>query len=232
MILSCTSTLIEEFEIMRRTIVIGDVHGCAEEFETLLRNLKLRTKDRVFQVGDLINRGPDSHKVLKLARSYNVQPVLGNHEVRLLRSKKGKISDHLRNYDHDTLEQLTKEDWKFLKKLPPHISIPKCKTVIVHAGFLPKTPWHKQDIDTITQIRSIDTNGDFIKTDGASETFPWEDIWKGDPFIVYGHNSRPEVFKRPGSIGIDTGCVYGGHLTAYIVEDQSIIQVPAKEKYA
>lgn len=217
---------------MRRTIVIGDVHGCAKEFEKLLKILKLKSKDRVFQVGDLINRGPDSHRVLKLARKYDVKPVLGNHEVRLLQSKKGSVSDSLKSYDHDTLEQLTKTDWKFLKKLPPYIYIPKRETIIVHAGFLPKPGWHKQGVDTITQVRSIDADGTMANPDTSSEALLWADHWKGKPFVVYGHHSRPEIFKRPGSIGIDTGCVYGGYLTAYIVEDQSIIQVPAKEKYA
>ena len=216
---------------MRRTIVIGDVHGCAEEFETLLLALKLRPKDRVFQVGDLVNRGPDSHRVLKLARKYGVTCVLGNHEVRLLRARKQKSSENLKSYDHDTLEQLTKTDWKFLKKMPPYVYKPKRKTIIVHAGFLPKPVWHKQDIDTITQIKSVDANGNLIKAETASDTFSWAEHWHGAPFVVYGHNPRPETFKRSGSIGIDTGCVFGGHLTAYTVEDKSVLQVPAKAKY-
>lgn len=217
---------------MRRTIVIGDVHGCAEEFETLLKTLKLKSKDRVFQVGDLVNRGPNSHRVLKLARKYGVKPVLGNHEVRLLRSKKEKSSALLKRYDYDTLNQLTKADWKFLKNLPPYIYWPKRKTVIVHAGFLPTPAWHQQTIDTITQIQVIDAKDIPAKQNKNSDcTATWADYWPGEPFVVYGHNARPEVFKRPGSIGIDTGCVYGGQLTAYILEDQSIVQVPAKEKY-
>jgi predicted phosphodiesterase len=217
---------------MRRTIVIGDVHGCAEEFEELLLTLKLKSKDRVFQVGDLVNRGPDSHRTVKLARDYNVKCVLGNHEVRLLQAKKQKNLDILKSYDHDTLDQLTKADWKFLKEMPPYIHRSKRKTVIVHAGFLPKPAWHKQDIGTITQIQVIDADGNPAKRDAAPDAPSWADHWHGTPFVVYGHAARPEVFKRPGSIGIDTGCIYGGHLTAYTLEDQSIVQVPAKKKYA
>lgn len=216
---------------MRRTIVIGDVHGCAEEFEMLLRKLKLRSKDRVFQVGDLVNRGPDSHRVLKLARDYEVKCILGNHEVRLLRSRKEKNTEFLKSYDHATLKTLTNSDWEFLKKLPPYIYKPKHNAIIVHAGFLPKPAWYKQAIDTITQIQIIDANGNPAKQNNPEDA-TWADYWSGVPFVVYGHNARPKVFRRPGSIGIDTGCVYGGHLTAYILEDQSIIQVPAKKKYA
>lgn len=217
---------------MRRTIVIGDVHGCAEEFEALLLTLKLKRKDRVFQVGDLINRGPESHRAIKLAKKYDVRCILGNHEVRLLEAKQQKNPDMLKSTDLETYHQLTKADWKFLKKLPPYIYRKKLKTVIVHAGFLPKITWHKQDITTITQIRYIDADGNMATTDAPSGATSWADSWKGNPFVVYGHNARPEVFKRKGSIGIDTGCVYGGQLTAYIVEDQSIVQVPAKTKYA
>jgi predicted phosphodiesterase len=217
---------------MRRTIVIGDVHGCAKEFEALLRSLKLRSKDRVFQVGDLINRGPDSHRTIEIAKAYGVRCILGNHEVRLLKAREKNSSEGLKSYDYDTLNQLTKADWKFLKKMPPYIYKSKRKTVIVHAGFLPKPAWYKQDIDTITQIKLIDASGNPVSQNGASDAIPWADRWKGAPFVVYGHNPRPEVYKKPGSIGIDTGCIYGGHLTAYILENKSIIQIPAKKRYA
>ena len=216
---------------MRRTIVIGDVHGCAEEFEALLLTLKLKRKDRVFQVGDLINRGPDSHGAIKLAKKYDVRCILGNHEVRLLQAKQQNSAETLKGTDLETYNQLTKSDWKFLKKLPPYIYRKKLKTVIVHAGFLPKPDWYKQDLTTMTQIRSIDANGNMAELATQSEATSWADHWKGKPFVVYGHNARFEVFKRPGSIGIDTSCVYGGHLTAYIVENQPIVQVPAKTKY-
>lgn len=217
---------------MRRTIVIGDVHGCAEEFEALLRTLKLKPKDRVFQVGDLVNRGPNSHRAIKLAKEYNVRCVLGNHEVRLLKAKKQNSITGLKSYDHRTMKQLTKADWNFLKKMPPYIHKPKRKIIIVHAGFLPEPAWHKQDIDTITQIRVVDTDGNAAKRDTAPDKPSWAEHWNGTHFVVYGHAARREVFKRPGSIGIDTGCVYGGHLTAFILEDQSIVQIPAKKKYA
>ncbi len=217
---------------MRRTIVIGDVHGCANEFEALLLALKLKRKDRILQVGDLINRGPESHRTIKLAKKYDVRCILGNHEIRLLDAKQKNCPEKLKSTDLETFNQLTKADWKFLAKLPPYIYKPKRKTVIVHAGFLPKPAWHKQDIITMTQIRYIDADGTMAATDTSSETTSWADYWKGDPFVVYGHNARSDVFKRPGSIGIDTGCVYGGHLTAYILEDQSIVQIPAKSKYA
>ena len=220
------------FSRMPRTIVIGDVHGCALEFEALLLKLKLKAKDHVIQVGDLINRGPDSRRTIELAKEHAVKCILGNHEVRLLNAYKQKTPEILKESDQAIWETLTKADWKFLQSLPPYLHMKTHKTVIVHAGFLPKPAWHKQDINTITQIRTIDAEGNPCKQYPEINEPTWADYWKAPPFVVYGHTVRNQVVRRPGSIGIDTGCVYGGHLTAYVLEDQSVIQVPARKSYA
>jgi len=218
---------------MRRTIVIGDVHGCAEELEALLLALKLQRKDRVYQVGDLINRGPENHRTIELAKTYDIHCILGNHEVRLLQAKQHNNTEALKNGDLKTFNELTEEDWAFLENLPPYIHKPKLQTVIVHAGFMPEPVWNEQDITTHTQIRAIHVDGTIsTKRCSTIEAHSWAEHWKAPPFVVYGHNARFEVFKRPGSICIDTSCVYGGHLTDYIVEDQSIVQVPATNTYA
>ena len=217
---------------MPRTIVIGDVHGCADEFEELLEALELAPDDRVIQAGDLINRGPDSHRTIQLARDYKVQCIIGNHELRLLTARSQKKPALLKDYDFPTIKQLTKHDWKFLDKMPNYIYDPQIDTVIVHGGFLPDKPWKKQSVQTITTIQVIDKNSKPAKRSAAPDAPPWADSWPGKPFVVYGHTPRPNVLERPGSIGIDTGCVYGGHLTAYIIEDRSLVQVRAKKAYA
>ena len=217
---------------MPRTIAIGDVHGCAREFEELLKKLKLSKGDRVVQVGDLVNRGPDSHDVIQLAQEYGVESILGNHELRLLRYKHNGRKSQLKEYDRSTLEQLTRSDWDYLEKLPEHRFGPDKNTVFVHGGFLPSEPWQNQNIDTITTIQVIDRSGNPAKRSDAPDGSPWAEKWHGKPFVIYGHTPRPKVLSRPGSIGIDTGCVYGGHLTAYIVESQKLLQVPARKAYA
>ena len=88
---------------MPRTIVIGDVHGCADEFEELLQALELKSDDRILQVGDLINRGPDSSRVLELARDYRIEAILGNHEWRLLTAHRENSPKILKDYDLVTL---------------------------------------------------------------------------------------------------------------------------------
>jgi diadenosine tetraphosphatase ApaH/serine/threonine PP2A family protein phosphatase len=217
---------------MPRIIAIGDVHGCAVEFEELLNALELDEVDRVIQVGDLVNRGPDSHRVVELARIYEVESILGNHEVRLLRYHREGRKDQLKDYDWPTIGQLTKEDWAYLESLPKFKYGADSNLVCVHGGFLPDIPWQKQDIDTITSIQVIDKKGRAAKRSDATDGIDWADCWSGQPFVVYGHTPRPNVLERPGSIGIDTGCVYGGHLTAYVTDDKSLVQVRAREAYA
>ncbi|MFL2832719.1 MAG: metallophosphoesterase [Coraliomargaritaceae bacterium] len=217
---------------MPRTIAIGDVHGCADEFEELLTKLELKPDDRVIQVGDLVNRGPDSHRVIQLAREYQVESIIGNHELRLLTARKENKPSLLNQYDQVTLKELTKDDWNYLESMPKFLYDAQIDTVIVHGGFLPNKPWQIQGSDLITNIQVIDKKGKAAKRSDAPDAAPWVDSWGGSPFVVYGHTPRPKVFERKGSIGIDTGCVYGGHLTAYIIEDKSLVQVRAHNTYA
>jgi diadenosine tetraphosphatase ApaH/serine/threonine PP2A family protein phosphatase len=217
---------------MPRTIAIGDVHGCADEFEELLTKLELRPEDRVIQVGDLVNRGPDSHRVIELAREYQVEAIIGNHELRLLTAREKDKPSLLNQYEQTTVEQLTAGDWEYLKAMPKFLFDAQIDTVIVHGGFLPNKSWQTQSSDLITRIQVIDNKGKAAKRSDAPDAAPWADYWGGSPFVIYGHTPRPRVFERKGSIGIDTGCVYGGHLTAYIIEDKSLIQVRAHKTYA
>lgn len=217
---------------MPRTIAIGDVHGCADEFEELLNALDLDPDDRVVQLGDLVNRGPDSHGVLQLVREYKVESILGNHELRLLRAYREGRKALLKDYDYATFKVLTTEDWNYLSSLPKFKYGTTSNVVLVHAGFLPNLPWQSQDVDLVTSIQVIDKDGKPAKRADAPNARPWADSWCGPPFVIYGHTPRPNVLERPGSIGIDTGCVYGGHLTAYVIDDNSLVQVRARKSYA
>lgn len=231
-LLTCSVlTLIRRSMPMGRIIAIGDVHGCAEEFAELLEAIAPSKKDRLIQLGDLINRGPDSRGVIELAREYKVEAILGNHELRVLRALKERQPTQLKDYDLPTIQQLHHKDWQYLEQLPEHIYLKKEKTVCVHGGFLPKMPWKEQSVDLITSIQVITKDGEPAKRSDAPKASAWAESWKGDPFVVYGHTPRANVFERPGSIGIDTGCVYGGHLTAYELGKGTLYQVRARKPY-
>jgi predicted phosphodiesterase len=217
---------------MPRTIAIGDVHGCADELEELLEALNLKPGDRVIQLGDLVNRGPDSRRVIQLARTYKIEAILGNHELRLLTALRECRPEILKEYDLETIKQLHAEDWEYLEKLPKFKYDGTRDIVFVHGGFLPHSPWYAQPIEVAVNIQVIDSNGNAAKRSDAPDAPPWAKKWKGPPFVIYGHTPRPKVRKKKYSLGIDTGCVYGGKLTAYIIEENSFVQVKAHRLYA
>jgi len=211
-----------------RTIAVGDIHGCADEFEQLIEKLALGRHDRLILLGDLVNRGPDSARVLALARQHAHRSLLGNHELRLLNYRRTGDPTHLKRSDYETLRQLSDKDWAYLASMPLTYHVPEYKTVLVHGGFLPNRPWHSQPGRVVTRIQVVAPDGE----PGKRADFPgephWSELWSGPPFVIYGHTPRREVAATRWSLGIDTACVQGGALTACILPGRELVQVPAR----
>ena len=216
---------------MGRTIAIGDVHGCAWEFEKLLKKIKPQACDTIIQLGDLINKGPDSHSALKIARNNDILAIMGNHELRMIKAKIKKQGVSLTGYNLETYKQLTKKDWKWIQELPKYLHLKALNTIFVHGGFLPTMPWKSQPVEIVSQIQVIDKNGFAKKRSEAPNCNLWVHQWQKKPTVIYGHIPRRKVYKTSKTIGIDTGCVYGGYLTAYIVEEQRAVRVAARRAY-
>jgi len=214
-----------------RLIAIGDIHGCHLEFAELLTQLELTREDRVVLLGDLVNRGPDSCKVIDLARAYRATALLGNHELRLLKYRKTRDKAYVKEQDLDTFNKLQPADWEFLEKMPLTFEEPELNLVFVHGGFLPGEPWQRQPAEVVTRIQVVDRNGKPAKRADAPDAPAWADLWSGPPFVVYGHTPRPEIYKLKWSVGIDTSCVLGGSLTAYVLPEKRFIQVKARQRY-
>jgi serine/threonine protein phosphatase 1 len=214
-----------------RLIAIGDIHGCHLEFAELLARLELTRDDRLILLGDLINRGPDSNKVLDLARESKAICLLGNHEWRLLKYRRTGEKKLLKDGDLDTFEKLRPIDWEFISAMPLTFEEPALNIVFVHGGFLPDEPWQKQPAEVVTRIQVIDREGRPAKRADKPDAPAWADLWSGPPFVVYGHTPRPEIYKLKWSLGIDTGCVLGGHLTAYLLPEKRFLQVKARQRY-
>jgi predicted phosphodiesterase len=214
-----------------RLIAVGDIHGCHIEFSELLEQLELVPGDRLVLLGDLVNRGPDSKKVLEIARSVGATSLLGNHELRLLKYRKSGDKKYMKEHDIETFEKMGPEDWSYLESMLLTYEEPELNMVFVHGGFLPTIPWNKQPAEVITRIQVVDADGNPRKRADSPDSPPWADLWGGPPFVVYGHTPRPEIYKLKWSIGIDTGCVMGGSLTAYILPERRILQVKAKQRY-
>ena len=214
-----------------RLIAIGDIHGCHAEFAELLAQLALTRDDRLVLLGDLVNRGPDSCKVLDLARAYRAIALLGNHELRLLKYRRTGDKKYLKEQDLDTFAKLQPEDWAFLEKMPLTFEEPELNVVFVHGGFLPGVDWKKQSAEIVTRIQVVDHDGQPAKRTEAPNAPAWADLWSGPPFVVYGHTPRPEIYKLKWSLGLDTACVLGGNLTAYVLPEKRFVQVKARQRY-
>jgi hypothetical protein len=218
---------------MARTIIVGDVHGCVDELGRLLDEVAPGASDRVLFVGDLIARGPDSLGVLALYRQVKGQSVLGNHESKLLLAHRARLEGTKRPrvsaLHYALLHRLGDEDWALLEQLPLSLSVPEHGLCVVHAGVLPGQSLAVQDPWILTHIRSLDPDG---KPSPRHDYQPWAERYEGEPHIVFGHNSRLGLQLHPSATGLDTGCVYGGRLTALVLGARERIPSAAGERRA
>jgi serine/threonine protein phosphatase 1 len=214
-----------------RLIAIGDIHGCHAEFAELLERLAPTRDDRIVLLGDLVNRGPDSPKVIDLARSIHALSLLGNHELRLLNYRRTHDRSILKENDVETFAQLRPEDWAYLEAMPLTHYVEELGTVFVHGGFLPGRPWPQQPAEIVTRIQVVDKDGRSRRRADCPDCPSWADLWTGPPFVVYGHTPRPEIYSLRWSVCLDTACVLGGHLTACILPENRFVQVQARQRY-
>jgi Calcineurin-like phosphoesterase len=204
---------------MVRSIFIGDVHSCAAELAELLSAVAVTNDDRVYFVGDLLTRGPDALGVLRLFRSVRARSTLGNHEQRLLAarhaSQQGEAGPKLGSAHAEVALQLRDEDWAILESFPLWIDVPEHDVRVVHAGVAPGVAFEAQDPWLLTHIRSVGEDG----KPSAKWGTPWGSSYRGSPHIVFGHNARQRPQLHADATGLDTACVYGGALTALVLEE-------------
>ncbi|GJQ09074.1 hypothetical protein GpartN1_g865.t1 [Galdieria partita] len=217
-----------------RIIVVGDVHGCVDELRDLLKLADFRPGDQVIFLGDLVAKGPDSVAVVKIAREIGARSVRGNHDFEVIRwwsaqmnGLSGTISvnmEHLR-----IAQDLDREDHEWLFHCPWFIRIPEMKYLLVHAGFVPGVDLHQQNPRLMMNMRSVLPNG--IITNRYVADSPWASYWKGPETVVYGHDAYRGLQQFEFAQGIDTGCVYGGRLTALLLPENRLISVRARRCY-
>ena len=209
-----------------RTIVIGDIHGCYDELTDLLEKAKVGENDRVVSVGDLISKGPKSREVLELFMTdARFSSVMGNHDLALRRRWNGEDVD-LKPSQKETHKELKgeKEAYvNFLNRLPFIIDLDT--HLVVHAGLRPNVELCSQTTGDMTRMRTL--GGDRESDEGT----PWYHVYYGDKIVLFGHWPASEPRRGKKAIGLDTGCVYGLTLTAYIIETDEFVSVPAKRAY-
>ena len=226
--------------------VIGDVHGCLEELLGLLGMLGYSPdgtppegRVAVF-VGDLVDRGPDSVGVLRLvmrmAAAGHAIVLPGNHDDKLMRKLGG--SDVTMGHGlKETVEQLEAEPAEFvaevrtfLKGLVGHYVFDGGRLVVAHAGM-------REDMQgrTSGRVRDFALYGETTgETDefGLPVRYDWASEYRGRAAVVYGHTPVPDPEWVNNTINIDTGCVFGGRLTALRYPERELVTVPAKQTYA
>ncbi|MFE2183391.1 polynucleotide kinase-phosphatase, partial [Streptomyces sp. NPDC059455] len=234
--------------------IIGDIHGCRSELETLLGKLgyALRRDElgrpvdaahpegrtAVF-VGDLVDRGPDSPGVLRLVMGMVASGaalcVPGNHENKLgryLKGRKVRVTHGLA----ETVEQLDREHRAdpafadrvrdFIESLISHYVLDGGALVVCHAGLPEK--YHGR---TSGRVRSHALYGETTgETDefGLPVRYPWAEDYRGRAAVVYGHTPTPRASWLNNTICLDTGCVFGGRMTALRWPERELVDVPAE----
>lgn len=216
-----------------RTIFIGDVHGCLDELEALLRKLDVTREDRVVLVGDLVAKGPASRAVVALARELGALAVLGNHDEAVLRYRRAQRENlpppKLKRDHRAVAESLEEADWQWLEALPLYLRFPEHNVAVVHAGVVPGTPLEEQARDTLLTVRTLRPDG--TASPRLDEGPLWASAYHGPEHIVFGHNAITGLQQTPFATGLDTGCVYGGELTAWVLPERRLVSVPAKRVY-
>jgi diadenosine tetraphosphatase ApaH/serine/threonine PP2A family protein phosphatase len=210
-----------------RTIVVGDIHGCADELEMLLDKVSLKASDRVVSVGDLVTKGKKNREVLdRFIEDKRFAAVLGNHDRALRRYWRGEgIS--LKPAQQAALDELKIDEARYstyLQELPHLLDLGE--HLVVHAGIRPSVALDAQAVEDLTELRTL--GEDRTNREGT----PWYEVYDGEKIVLFGHWPAPEPRRARRAIGLDTGCVYGYQLTAYIVETGEFTNVQAREAYS
>ncbi|MFF1451106.1 polynucleotide kinase-phosphatase [Streptomyces sp. NPDC058274] len=222
--------------------IVGDIHGCAAELESLLGKLGYvdgvhpEGRTAVF-VGDLVDRGPDTpgvlRRVMSMVASGDALCVPGNHENKLGRHLKGRQVQHTHGLA-ETIEQLAGESDEFRARvrefvdgLVSHYVLDGGRLVVCHAGLPEK--YHGR---TSGRVRSHALYGDTTgETDefGLPVRYPWAEDYRGRAAVVYGHTPVPQATWLNNTICLDTGAVFGGKLTALRWPERELVDVPAEQ---
>jgi hypothetical protein len=216
-----------------RVIAIGDVHGCIDELQDLLRQCDYRPGDLVVFLGDLVSKGPDSISVVQMAREIGAIGVRGNHDFEVIRwhqAIKSGVDPPVVGSEHFHIAScLSKGDMKWLYSLPWYLSSKELGTLFVHAGFVSGIRLAKQNPRLMMNMRSILPDG--TVTSKFFNNWPWARLWDGPQTVLFGHDADRGLQQYENAIGLDTGCVYGGRLTACILPEKRLVSVSARREY-
>jgi protein phosphatase len=232
--------------------IVGDVHGCIDELLELLSALGYLVEMRDGQyavqapedrklifVGDLVDRGPGTPEVLRLVSGL-VQAgqafcVPGNHDIKLVKALRGRdvklthgLADSMRQLEKESSE-FRQEMAKFLDGLISHYVFDEGKLVVAHAGL--KESMQGRGSGAVREFALFgETTGETDEF-GLPIRYNWAADYRGRALVVYGHTPQPEPLWLNNTVNIDTGCAFGGSLTALRYPEKEIVSVRARATY-
>ncbi|WP_313811704.1 polynucleotide kinase-phosphatase [Glutamicibacter sp.] len=234
--------------------VIGDVHGCLDELQMLLAKLGYSIEcdiegravnavhaagRRAVFVGDLVDRGPDSAGVLRLVmgmvRQGNALAVSGNHEDKLVRALRERNVSLTHGLDQ-TMAQIQAEGPQFRRdvtdfcaSLLSHVVLDDGNLVVAHAGLIEKYQGRASK-----RVRAFALYGQVtgeVDEFGLPVRYPWANDYRGKASVLFGHTPMTEVAWINNTACLDTGCVFGGELSAMRYPEREVLSVAALKKY-
>ncbi len=228
--------------------VIGDVHGCHEELVALLGRLGYQPADggyshpegrKVIFLGDLVDRGPSTPGVLRtvmaMTRTGSALCVPGNHDIKLMRALQGRqvtvshgLAESLAQLEAEPFE-FRQEVASFIDTLVSHLVLDDGRLVVAHAGMAERLQGRAS-----RRVREFALYGETTgETDefGLPVRYNWAADYRGAAMVVYGHTPVPAAEWLNNTICIDTGCVFGGRLTALRYPERELVEVPAARMY-
>jgi protein phosphatase len=234
--------------------VVGDVHGCRAELEQLLTELGYELdRDatgrpacarhpggrRAIFVGDLVDRGPDTPGVLRLVMGMVAAGtafcVAGNHEVKLLKALRGKnvkrshgLDASMEQLDRETPEFRAEVD-RFIDGLISHYVLDGGRLVVAHAGLIER--YHGRASGRVREFCLYGQTTGETDEYGLPVRYPWAQEYRGRAVVLYGHTPVPAAEWLNNTLCLDTGCVFGGRLTALKYPERTVVSVHATRIY-
>lgn len=234
--------------------IVGDVHGCARELTTLLERLGYSRRSsrrpflhpggrRVVFVGDVVDRGPRivaaSRIIMDMCEAGTALAVAGNHDVDLAACLNGEREagktgtrrsiDQIRALPIGTRRRFIRRFTEFVAGLPVHLVLDGGRLAVAHAGV--KEQFLGRQSDEISRFALHgETTGEYDAY-GLPIRVKWAASYGGRALVVYGHTATPEPEWLNNTVNIDTGCVYGGRLTALRYPEKEMVEVPAGRTY-
>ena len=216
------------------TFFVGDIQGCGGALERLLKAARFNPdRHHLLPVGDTVNRGAQNVRTLKLLRAFGAEPILGNHVMALLSAleadktpkwlSKQTISQDLLKHRHCDRYL----DW--IGSWP--VWVWGHGWLAVHAGLHPQLALEETDPIYLMTVRLCDEAGrkppgwDAGSTDYPKGYKPWHHYYRGNELVIYGHWARQGLTVKKRSVGLDSGCVYGGGLSGMWFPSREIVQV-------